>query len=176
MAQRTQQEWQQLMIRRHHIWGWCGLFVFVAFGVALDGFHAFKIGAYLDPSRDTPRALLQADWYHNTRRFLWMLSHQHGTQLALVNLAFAYALRFGLLSAVPRIRLAGYFLLNAIVLMPLGFFLGGVYPTEGDPWMIGIWLVPVGALCLFVAVLLIALQALSESAGAKGIGQRGEED
>jgi hypothetical protein len=167
MATASQQEWQQRLIRRHHVWGWCSLFAFVSFGLALDGLHAFKIGAYLDPSLDTPRALLQADWYHNTRRFLWMLAHQHGTQLALVNLAFAFALRFELLAAAGRIRLASYFLLNATVLMPLGFFLGGIDPSEGDPW-IGIWLVPVGAGLLFLAVLMIALEALSHGGGDAG--------
>lgn len=182
MALDSAQDWQQTMTRRHHVCGWCALFVFVAMGVFLDGLHGFKIGFYLDPMRDSSyrivrcpacgeelmdrtrhrplRHLQDFDNFRNSRRFLWTLAHRHGTQLALVHLAFAYALHLGLLTAVPRIRLAGYFLINAVVLMPLGFFLGGLWPSEGDPW-VGVWLVPVGAIFLLVAVALIALQALA---------------
>jgi hypothetical protein len=187
MATAEQEGWQQRMIRRHHVWGWCGLFVFVALGTFLDSLHGFKIGFYLDPMRDSSyrivrcpncgeelmdrthnrlRHLQDYDNFLNARRFLWTLAHRHGTLLALVHLAFAYALRLGLLIAVPRIRLAGYFLINAIVLMPLGFFLGGVNPSEGDPG-VGIWLVPVGGLFLLIAVGLIALEALARRNGAQ---------
>ena len=47
-------------------------------------------------------------------------------------------------------------LLAAGVLMPGGFFLGGVWVYGGDPGL-GILLVPVGGVLLFVAVLLTAL-------------------
>ncbi|MGK0200363.1 MAG: hypothetical protein ACI91J_003653, partial [Yoonia sp.] len=43
----------------------------------------------------------------------------------------------------------------ATVLVPGGFFMGGVYLYGGDPGM-GIFLVPVGALALFVGVWLTA--------------------
>ena len=43
----------------------------------------------------------------------------------------------------------------ATLLMPAGFFLGGVTVYSGDPGL-GIVLVPVGGLLLFVAVLLTA--------------------
>ena len=46
-------------------------------------------------------------------------------------------------------------LLGALVLLPLGFFLGGVFIYGGDPG-IGVILVPPGALLLFISVLLIA--------------------
>ena len=46
-------------------------------------------------------------------------------------------------------------LLAALVLIPLGFLLGGAYTHRGDPGL-GILLVPPGALCLFVAVFLTA--------------------
>ena len=39
-------------------------------------------------------------------------------------------------------------LIAASVLLPGGFFLGGCFIYESDPGL-GIWLVPVGALCLF---------------------------
>jgi hypothetical protein len=42
------------------------------------------------------------------------------------------------------------------VLMPLGFFLGGVLNSEGDP-SLGILLVPVGALLLVIALVRVAI-------------------
>ena len=42
------------------------------------------------------------------------------------------------------------------VLMPLGFFLGGILNSEGDP-SLGILLVPPGALLLVVALVRVAL-------------------
>jgi predicted GNAT family N-acyltransferase len=54
------------------------------------------------------------------------------------------------------------FLTAAIVLLPGGFFLGGLFVHGGDPGL-GVLLVPVGAVCLFAAVLLTA----------RGIGRRG---
>jgi hypothetical protein len=41
-------------------------------------------------------------------------------------------------------------------LLPGGFFLGGVFLYSGDPGL-GVFLVPLGALTLFVGVLLTAL-------------------
>jgi hypothetical protein len=46
-------------------------------------------------------------------------------------------------------------------LIPLGFFLGGLFPSESDPWL-GILLVPAGALLLFSAVALIIYSAWRE--------------
>ena len=47
-------------------------------------------------------------------------------------------------------------LISASVLLPGGFFLGGCFIYAGDPGL-GVWLVPVGALCLFTCVLLMAI-------------------
>lgn len=51
--------------------------------------------------------------------------------------------------------LASRCFLGALVVMPLGFFLGGVYSRGGDPEL-GILLVPPGALLLFLRILLTA--------------------
>ena len=48
------------------------------------------------------------------------------------------------------------------VLMPLGFFLGGVLNSEGDP-SLGILLVPPGALLLIVALVRAALAPRAKS-------------
>ena len=51
--------------------------------------------------------------------------------------------------------------------MPGGFFLGGVfmYSSGGDPGL-GIFLVPVGAIALFIAVLLTASGAIRKTSTA----------
>ena len=49
------------------------------------------------------------------------------------------------------------------LLMPLGFFLGGILNYEGDP-SLGILLVPLGGLCLLYALLRAALIARRTSA------------
>jgi hypothetical protein len=87
---------------------------------------------------------------------MWTLAHAHGTLLGLVNLAFAAVLRA--LPAWPEAkkRCASSLLLAATVLMPAGFFLGGLFIYSGDPGL-GILLVPVGGVLLFIAVFLTAL-------------------
>ena len=51
---------------------------------------------------------------------------------------------------------------TGFVLMPVGFFLGGVWIYGGDPGL-GVLLVPIGAAALFVAVALTA-RGVSSSA------------
>jgi hypothetical protein len=127
--------------RRHFSIGWMALLVFLSMGAFLETLHGFKIGFYLDPNA-------------KLRREMWTLAHAHGTLLALVQFAFAAGLmHFGIWTE-GRLKLASFFLIDAAVLIPLGFFLGGLFPTESDPW-IGIYLVPLGALLLFIAVTLI---------------------
>ena len=53
-------------------------------------------------------------------------------------------------------KLASCLLFGGAFLLPVGFFLGGVFFHAGDPGL-GIVLVPVGAAFLIVAVLLTAL-------------------
>jgi hypothetical protein len=42
-------------------------------------------------------------------------------------------------------------LIGALILMPLGFFVGGLHLFGGDPG-VGVFLVPIGALMILVAV------------------------
>ena len=135
----------------HLAFGWWALFVFLALGIALEALHSLKIGYYLDHSNET-------------RRLLWRLSHAHGTLLALVHIGFALSLP--MLSgeypgALPQARrrslwLASRCLYAGAIVLPLGFFLGGVFVYDGDPGL-AIVLAPIGALLSAVAVLLIAL-------------------
>ena len=134
-------ELRRQLAHRHYLVGWCGLLLFLSLGASLEAMHGFKVGFYLDPG-------------HRLRRELWTLAHAHGTLLALVQLVFAAGvLHFGRWTA-PRLKLVSFFLLDALLLMPLGFFLGGLGHSEGDP-SLGVLLVPLGALLLFLAVALI---------------------
>lgn len=134
--------------RRHHLIGWCALLVFLSMGAYLEYLHGFKVGFYLDPQ-------------NRIRREMWTLAHSHGTLFALIQIAFALGLaHFGHWTA-GRLKLASFFFLDAVLLVPLGFFLGGLNPSEGDPW-VGILLVPLGAALLFIAVLLVILSGLQK--------------
>jgi hypothetical protein len=134
--------------RRHHVIGWWALLAFLSLGIALETLHAFKVGAYLDPA-------------HRLRRLLWTLAHAHGTLLAVVHIAFAAGLvHFGRWSE-RRLKLASFLLTDALLLLPAGFFLGGIGHTEVDP-SAGVLLVPLGALVLLLAVGLIAWAAGGE--------------
>jgi hypothetical protein len=127
---------------RHRRFGWWSLLVFVTFGLVLETLHGFKLDAYLNLSNET-------------RRLLWTLAHAHGTALAIVNILFGLGLER---AAIPRPRQLGLIstsLVAASLLLPGGFFLGGVTYYEGDPGL-GILLVPPGAVLLIAALFLIA--------------------
>jgi hypothetical protein len=131
--------------RRHHLLGWCGLLLFLSLGVFLEALHGFKTGFYLNLDQ-------------KVRREMWTLAHAHGTLLSLVNLIFAAGVtQFGSWTAV-RLKLVSLFLLDAAVLIPVGFFLGGIGAGETDP-SLGILLVPLGAVLLFAAVALLIRSA-----------------
>jgi len=127
--------------RRHLRLGWWTLLVFATLGLVLESLQGFKIAAYLDVANET-------------RRTMWRLAHTHGTLLGAINVLFALTLRSSPTSAAaaPRISIA---LIAATVLLPLGFFLGGVIFYAGDPG-IGVLLVPLGGVLLLLALFWIA--------------------
>ena len=135
--------------RRHLLIGWFGLLVFLTLGITLEAFHGFKTGFYLDA-------------HNSARRLMWTLCHAHGTLFSLVNIAFACSL--GLLESVPQrsSRLVSWCLIGAIVVMPLGFFLGGIQVYGGDPG-IGVMIVPIGALMLLCAVATFSITIARDS-------------
>jgi hypothetical protein len=131
-----------VFVRRHLKLGWWLLLVFLSLGIALELMHGLKAGFYLSVANDT-------------RRLMWRLAHAHGVLLAVVHLAFAASLRLGSTGDPGWRRNASRLLTAAALFLPGGFFLGGVVVHEGDPF-VGVFLVPVGAICLFLAVLLTA--------------------
>ena len=129
-------------VGRHLRFGWWSLFVFLLLGLTLETMHGFKIGFYLDVS-------------NTTRRLMWTLAHAHGALLALIHIVTALVLyTFPQAATAQRPVISGT-LIGASVLLPGGFFLGGVSFYSGDPG-VGIALVPVGAVCLIVAIFQLA--------------------
>jgi hypothetical protein len=121
--------------------GWWSLLVFLSLGGVLETLHGFKIRWYVDVGNET-------------RRLLFTLAHTHGTLLALVNIAAALTARM-----VERFTLrpsVSFALIWAAILLPAGFFFGGIVIYDGDPGL-GVWLVPIGAALLFYSIARIAL-------------------
>ena len=132
-----------ILVKRHLQFAWWSLVCFVILGITLEMLHAFKVDWYLGQPSEI-------------RRLMWTLAHAHGTLLSLVHAAFAFTY-FALPTLVTRRhRFASALLMSASILLPGGFFLGGTFVLQGDPG-IGIWLVPIGAAGLLVAVVLTAL-------------------
>lgn len=127
------------LVKRHLRVGWWALGVYLLLGMLLEAFHATKSGLYLDVGNET-------------RRLLFRLAHAHGTLLAMVNILYALTIRVIASVASP---LASGSLLAALLLMPGGFFLGGVWARGGDPGL-GAALAPAGALALALGVFAIA--------------------
>ena len=125
--------------------GWWSLLIFLSLGAVLEALHGFKVRWYVDVGNET-------------RRLMFTLAHAHGTLLALVNIVAGLSgrivERFTLRSSVS------FALIWAAILLPAGFFFGGIVTYDGDPGL-GVWLVPVGAALLFYSVGRIALD-LSE--------------
>jgi len=119
--------------------GWLLLAISLPFGVTLEALHGFKVQAYLAS---------------DMRREMWRLAHAHGTLLGILCLVSGLLADAHIAEAV-RPRVLAMIRWGA-VLMPLGFFLGGVLNSEGDP-SLGILLVPAGALLLVVALVRVAL-------------------
>ena len=121
---------------RHLRFGWWSLLAYLALGIGLEILHGFKLGWYLDAGNEV-------------RRLMFTLAHAHGTLLALVNMAAGLTARGRTDFALrPSASLS---LLASSVLLPVGFFLGGVVIHGGDPGL-GILLVPVGAGLLLYGV------------------------
>jgi hypothetical protein len=119
--------------RRHLLFGWTALLVYLTFGLFLEMLHGFKATFYLDAGNEA-------------RRLMWRLAHAHGTLLALVNVAYGVTVK-----AAPEAAngLASGCFIAGLVLVPLGFFLGGAVTNGGDPGAM-VLIVPPGAVALAI--------------------------
>ena len=131
--------------RLHLIFGWWQLLVFLSLGIGPEMMHGFKVGWYLDADQET-------------RRLMLTLAHTHGTLLGLVNLAFSWSVTQISDWKSSNLWVASRSQIAASVLMPLGFFLGGLITYAGDP-NLAILLFPAGGFFLLVSALLTALAA-----------------
>ena len=127
---------------RHLRFGWWSLFIFLCLGLTLELFHGFKVSPYLAVS-------------NATRRLMWTLAHAHGALLGLIHIATAVVFRVWPDFAISHRATISGCLVGASVMLPGGFFLGGLSFYSGDPG-IGIVLAPVGGLCLLLAVFRLA--------------------
>lgn len=128
--------------RRHLCFGWWSVLVFLTLGGVLEALHGFKVGWYLDVSNEA-------------RRLMWTLAHAHGVLLGLVHVGFGLTVRLLPVAEASWKRWASSCLIGASVLLPGGFFLGGLVTHGGDPGL-AILLAPPGALLLLIAIVLIA--------------------
>jgi len=140
------------LARRHLRFGWSAVLVFAVLGLTLETLHGFKVRAYLDVSSES-------------RRLMWTLAHAHGTLLGIVNVVYGLTLTAFTDRSPRTIESRG--LMAAAVLLPAGFFLGGVNPYRGDPGL-GILLVPVGALLLITGLAHLVLSTRRAGPPASG--------
>ena len=138
-----QEETTRQLTRRHMRLGWWSLLAYLSLGLTLEALHGFKLQWYVGEE-------------NSTRRLMWTLAHAHGTLLSLINLAFAAAISWMGASSRRLRTMSSWCLLLAAVLLPTGFFVGGIVIYDGDPGL-GILLVPIGGGLLFVAVALTAI-------------------
>ena len=146
-ADSSVEDFDSTLTRFHLLVGWWSLLVFLTLGVALEYMHAFRIRSYVDLGEP------------EVRRLMWTLAHAHGVLLSIVHLGFAFTVYFLTEWYSRAKRLASCCLTASGIFMPLGFFLGGIFVYDGDPG-IGVYLVPPGALLLFIAVLLTGVATL----------------
>ncbi|HEU4389191.1 MAG TPA: hypothetical protein VFV34_15420, partial [Blastocatellia bacterium] len=118
--------------------GWLGVAIWMAIGLLLETLMAYKAPSYLDDAQ---------------RRELFRLAHAHGTLLHLILLLAALCGGSAHLK-LPRAARIG--LRFGAVMMPVGFFLAGLWHSEGDPGLF-IWLVPVGAALLIFGMVVAAI-------------------
>ena len=144
------------IVQRHFRFGWWSILVFLLLGLTLETLHGFKSQWFLSEQ-------------YEARRLVWRLAHAHGTLLGLVHIAFAFTISSMGISGAKRCRIASPCLHAATVLLPGGFFLGGIYtfPKTNDPGL-GIFLAPIGGLVLLVAVLCIARGVSGSSVNEAG--------
>lgn len=138
----AQPDQSALCVKFHLRLGWWSLLLFICLGLVLELFHGIKSAWYLDAENET-------------RRLMWTLAHAHGTLLSLVQVAFAFTVTRNAGWSSRSRSLASKSLTTANLLIPAGFFLGGLKFYHGDPGL-GILLLPAGALCLIVSVFVTA--------------------
>jgi hypothetical protein len=120
--------------------GWISLATWIVFGLLIEGLIGFRSPGLLDDS---------------VRREMFRLAHAHGTLLNLVLIAAAICARLDLIRLGRATSLG---LRTAVVLLPVGFLLAGLWHFKDDPG-IAIFLVPLGAVLLLTTAFQIGYSA-----------------
>ncbi len=118
--------------------GWISLALWIAFGILLEAFNAFRSPAFMDD---------------HVRREMFRLAHSHGTLMNLVLIAAAICARLDLI-AFSRMSSVG--LRTSVVMLPAGFLLGGLWHFKDEPGL-AILLVPIGAVLLLASAISVSL-------------------
>ena len=136
------------LAQRHFSIGWAGLAIFAILGLFLESMHGLKLDYYLDVRNET-------------RRLMWTLAHTHGTLFSLANIALAATIH-SLNLDENRLSIASSCVLGALLIMPAGFFFGGVWLYGGDPgW--GIILAPIGGILFVIGTALVAIATRNQN-------------
>lgn len=122
---------------------WVSIAVWMALGLLLEGLLAFRSPAYLQDE---------------VRREMFRLAHSHGGALNLLLLAAAFYVKI-YSPKFPNIAMLA--LRVGVVLMPVGFLLGGIWHYGSDPGP-GVFLAPVGGLMIIFGVVSLAVSAFSK--------------
>lgn len=122
---------------------WFSLLFWMSAGLLFEGLIGFRAPVYLqDP----------------VRRELFRLAHAHGTLLSILLLVVNLYLLKGIISP-PKIAVRA--LQAGVIIMPLGFLLGGAWHYESDPGPL-IFLAPIGGLLIIFGIAAIALSSLKK--------------
>ncbi|MBL9137065.1 MAG: hypothetical protein JNK85_14430 [Verrucomicrobiales bacterium] len=118
--------------------GWLGLLFYLMAGIGLEVLHGWKVPWYLDVGQ-------------SSRRLMWTLAHTHGSLFSVVAVVAAVSLPWVRMSVTKSAGCVAWGIMGGQVLMPLGFFLGGVWLKAGEPG-VGVFLVPIGAAMMLMGV------------------------
>jgi hypothetical protein len=136
-----------LEITRARRFGWTSLTLWALLGLALEAAHGWKLSSYLDD--ELARSLLR-------------LAHAHGVLLACVSLLYASQGQPLLAARADAGQSVGRLLRVAGVAMPFGFAMSVIGHGESDPGA-AIFLVPLGALALIVALVQLSLASFRKA-------------
>lgn len=133
MAHAVAMSGQSTDVQRARRFGWTSLLCWTCAGLLLEAAHGWKVSAVLDD--ELTHTLLR-------------LGHAHGVGLSLLAIVHG---ELALPWLAEHARGIATSIWMGAVLVPLGFALGAVGHSEGDPGF-GVLLVPAGALALIVGL------------------------
>lgn len=175
----TKRQQEMTYMHRHLAIGWWSLLLFLTLGIGLEALHGFKVAWYLNVGMETRRLMWRLAHAHGTflalvhialAMSIYMLRTEQtpvSSQAAsppadeLAKRSSRKKTKVARKSNAAKTEPTAWYLWPSVMLssasvgVPGGFFLGGLDVRGGDPG-IGVLILPVGALLLLVAVLMVA--------------------